>query len=70
MLALSNITILFHIKANSLDFATDTVFSQRLNIDSKWYPVVLFSKSFSPIKCNYKIYNNKMLAIIQALKEW
>ena len=36
----------------------------QLHPDSKWYPIVFFLKTMDPAKCNYKIYNKEMLAII------
>jgi len=38
-------------------------------MDERWYPVAFYSKSLSPIEQNYKIYNKKILAIIQALEK-
>jgi len=29
-----------------------------------------FSKQLSPAKCNYKIYNKELLAIIRYFKQW
>ena len=31
---------------------------------------MFFSKSLSPVKCNYEIHDKEMLAIIRALQEW
>lgn len=61
-----NITALFYIKVNSLDYITGGIFSQESKIDSKWYSVVFFSeiKFLSLIECNYKIHDKKMLVII------
>ncbi len=32
--------------------------------------VAFFSKKHSPQKCNYKIYNKELLAIVLAFQEW
>jgi hypothetical protein len=36
----------------------------QLYLDSKWYPVAFFLKTMDLAKCNYKIYNKEILAII------
>ena len=39
----------------------------QLHLDGEWHLVAYFSKTIAPTKCNYKIYNKEMLAIIQSL---
>jgi hypothetical protein len=34
------------------------------------HPVAFFSKSLSPVECNYEINDKDMLAIIRSLQEW
>lgn len=58
----------FWLEADSSDFATGAVLSQLK--EDKWHPVAFYSKSLSPVKCNYNIHNKEMLAIIHALEEW
>ena len=58
------------VKVNSLDFATRVVLSQQSKKDNKWHFIVFFNKSLSMVKCNLKFYNNKILTVIWALKEW
>lgn len=58
------------VKVNSLDFATRASLSQQSKKDNKWYFITFFSKFLSMVKCNLKFYNNKILAVIWALKEW
>jgi hypothetical protein len=36
----------------------------QLHLDGEWHLVAYFSKTMAPTKCNYKIYNKEMLAII------
>ena len=36
----------------------------QLYLDGKWYPVTFFLKTINPAKCNYKVHNKEMLAII------
>jgi hypothetical protein len=54
----------FHIEADSSDFATGAILSQVSPEDGKWHPVAFFSKSLSPVECNYEIHDKEMLAII------
>jgi len=61
---------LFRIEADSSDFASRAVLSQRLPRKEKWHPVAFYSKSLSPVERNYEIHDKEMLAIICALKEW
>ena len=60
----------FRIEADSSDFASGAVLSQRLPGEEKWHPVAFYSKSLSPVKRNYKIHDKKMLTIIRVLEEW
>jgi len=69
-LTFSDIFAPLQTKANSLDFATRAILFQESKADSKWHLVAFFSKSLSPVKYNYKIYDKNMLAIIYTLEEW
>jgi len=60
----------FRIEADSSDFASRAVLSQRLPREEKWHPVAFYSKSLSPVERNYEIHDKEMLAIICALEEW
>jgi len=60
----------FRIEADSSDFATGAVLSQVCPTNGKWHLVAFFSKSLSPVECNYEIHDKEMLAIIRALQEW
>jgi len=60
----------FHIKADSSDFASGAILSQRLPGEEKWQPVAFYSKSLSLVEQNYEIHNKEMLAIIRILEEW
>jgi len=59
----------FCIEADSSDFASGAVLSQRLPREEKWHPVAFYSKSLSLVERNYKIHDKEMLAIICALGE-
>jgi hypothetical protein len=63
-----NSTQPFRIEADSSDFATGAILSQVSPEDGKWHPVAFFSKSLSPVECNYEIHDKEMLAIIQSLQ--
>ena len=39
-------------------------------IDGIFRPCVYYSKKNSPAKCNYEIYDKKMLTIIRCFKKW
>jgi hypothetical protein len=39
----------------------------QLYLDGKWYSITFFLKIIDPAKCNYKVHNKEMLAIIQLL---
>jgi len=60
----------FRIEADSSDFASRAVLSQRLPREEKWHLVAFYSESLSPVERNYEIHNKEMLAIIHALEEW
>jgi len=60
----------FRIEADSSDFTSGAVFSQKLPREEKWHPVAFYSKSLSPVERNYEIHDKEMLAIIHALEEW
>ena len=36
----------------------------QLYLDSKWYFITFFLKIIALVKCNYKVYNKEMLAIV------
>ena len=57
------------VKSDALDYIIVTVLSQK-HPDKILQPVVFMSKKMLPIKYNYKIYNNKLLAILHAFEEW
>jgi len=61
---------LFHIEADSSDFASGAILFQQLPGEEKWYPVAFYSKSLSLVERNYEIYDKEMLAIIRTLEEW
>ena len=56
------------IKANLSNYITGGILSQ-YNKDGVLYPVVYFLKQLNPAKCNYKIYNKELLAIIRYFKQ-
>ena len=63
ILASSNISTLFRIKVDSLDFITEVVLFYQSKKDNKWYSIVFFSKLLFIVEYNYNIYNKEMLAV-------
>jgi RNase H-like domain found in reverse transcriptase len=59
----------FQIKSNTSKVATGTVLIQ-LNSNSDQHPVAFLSKTFMETEQKYKIYDQELLGIIRALKEW
>ena len=57
------------LEANSSEYITGDVLFQFDN-KSVLKPCVYFLKKNSSVKCNYKIYNKKLLTIIYCLQEW
>ena len=55
---------MYHIEADSLDFAMGATISQQLPEDGKWNLIAFFSKSLTLVEWNYKIHDKEMLAII------
>lgn len=49
------------------NYTNSQVFSQ-LNDNKLLYPIGFCSKNLNYIECNYKIYSNKLLAIIRYFK--
>jgi hypothetical protein len=56
-------------ETDEADFVTAAVLSQ-VDDQAIFCPVAFLSKNMSPAKCNYKIYNKELLAIIRAFEEW
>ena len=42
----------------------------QVDLNGNQHPVSFISKTLSPTERNYKIYDQELLAIIQALEEW
>ena len=57
------------IKTDLSDYVTGGILSQ-YNEEGILYFVAYFLKWLSPAKCNYKIYNKELLAIIRCFKQW
>jgi len=60
MLIFPDDTKFFYVEADILDFTTRAVLSQQSKSDSKWHPVIFFSKSLFLFEQNYKIHDKKM----------
>ena len=57
------------LKIDSSNYVNDEVLSQQ-DDDEVLHSVTFFSKSMLSVKCNYKIYDKKLLIIIKCLKHW
>ena len=57
------------IEINPLGYIIDRIFSQlTLNNLGQWHPLAFFFRKMIPTKTWYKIYNNELLAIVEAFK--
>ena len=57
------------LKIVSLNYVNDEILSQQ-DDNEVLHSVTFFSKSMLLVKCNYKIYDKKLLIIIKCLKHW
>ena len=57
------------VETDSFDYVNTGVLSQ-LDDESVLHLVAYFSRKMAPAKCNYEIYNKKLLAIIWYFEEW
>ena len=55
----------FRVKVDVSEYTIGGVLSQEQ--EGKWKPVAFLSRTMSPVKKNYKIYNKELLAIVKAL---
>jgi hypothetical protein len=68
MLKLPDPSLPYEMETNASDFALGGVLGQKHN--SKLHPVAFFSKKLSSVPLNYLVYNKKLMAIVEAFKEW
>ena len=59
----------FQIESEAAKYASGAVLTQ-LDSNGDRHPMGFISKTFSPTKRNYEIYDRELLAIIRALEEW
>jgi len=69
VLAIPDIDKEMRVEVNASDYATGGVLLTKCE-DGKWRPVAFISKSLNATKCNYKIYNKEMLAVVRCLEAW
>jgi len=60
----------FKLSTNTSDFAIEAVLLQKNIQTNLWYPVAFFSKLLDVHERNYKIYDKKLLVVIQRLEEY
>jgi len=58
----------FRVKINTLEHAIEGILFQEQ--DGKWKPIVFLLRIIQPVERNYKIYDKKLLAIVEALAKW
>jgi len=58
----------FRIEMGALGHTIGGVLSQEQ--EGKWKPIAFLSRIMQPAERNYKIYNKKLLAIVEALMKW
>jgi hypothetical protein len=57
------------IETDASDYVSACILSQR-DDEGVLHSVAYYSKKHSPAECNYNIYDNALMAIIEALEEW
>ena len=57
------------VETDASDYVSASVLFQ-YNDEGILHPVAFYSKKHSPAKCNYKIYDKELLAIVRAFEEW
>ena len=55
------------LEIDSFDYVNDDILSQ-YNDEETLHSMIYYSKNLSLAECNYKIYDKKLLAIIQAFE--
>ena len=69
VLQLPNLTKPFAIATDASKHASGGVLLKK-DMNGEWHPCSYLSQSFGPAEQNYDIYDQELLAIIQALKTW
>ena len=69
VLHIPNLFSPFAIATDASKYVSSTILFQT-DSNGEWHPCSYLSQSFSPMECNYDIYDHKLLAIIRALKAW
>lgn len=68
VLALYDPNRLTKVEVDASNFATSRVLSQKGN-DGLWHLIAYWSEMMNAPECNYEIYDEEFMAIIQALKD-
>ena len=58
----------FRVEMDTSEHAIEGVLSQEQ--EGKWKPIAFLSRTMQPAERNYKIYDKKLLAIVEALTKW
>ncbi len=59
----------FILEIDSFNYVNDEVLSQ-YDDENVLHSIVFYNKNMSSAECNYKIYDKKLLIIIQAFEHW
>jgi hypothetical protein len=57
------------VETDASDYVSAVVLSQ-FDHDGIFHLVSLLSKKYSPVECNYAIYNKELIAIVCTFEEW
>src|SRR5580765_4154280 len=69
ILAFPDLNKPFQVEADSSNFATGAILSQRQD-DGRMHPIAYLSKSLTEVERNYDIHDKEMLSIMRSLEEW
>jgi len=58
----------FRVEMDASGYAIRGVLSQEQ--EGKWKPIAFLSRTMQPAERNYKIYDKKLLTIVEALAKW
>src|SRR5437588_10351811 len=57
------------VKANASNYVSAEILSQR-DDEEILHPMIFFSKKHSSAKCNYEIYDKKLMTIVRCFEQW
>jgi hypothetical protein len=57
------------VERDTSDYISSRVLSQ-YDDNNVLYPMAYFSNKYSPVECNYEMYDKELMAIVRAFEEW